>query len=575
MRNYLNEMRTFLTAILGLCLVCCNNKDEFVGITHPDMAPGMQLPELLTANPGDEVHIKAQLADIHGLKKISMSSATLPLEHSIDLEGKVTWLLDYVWLIPADIEMGSMHIIKIVVEGNTETLTKEVQLLASKATDYECMYLAYEGESEELWQKCLNKQSLPRKMRRDAAYNYSTTLYSPAAGTKVSLLGQKAMEPDIYGTNPNDPAKLSLGQQYISLPGEGYYQLKVNLQTSVYTMERVTPALPVYELYILGDLVSSGWDFEEGKNDMIPVYENNPYIVRRSLKFKDAEGGIKFANKDWSVQINPLDGFTSWEDMGDWAIIDWGNNTTKDIWLPTPGGFYEVTLDYYLGTVTIIEKEEEVAEDFSEMYVAYEGESNETWENALTGFPRIAERIAPYTYAVDIYSPAASTRIKFLSEADVSIDGYGDDAQKGRYITLPEAGYYHIEMNLIANSHHVEKLTPTIQAYEKIYIVGSLTPSNWNFDDATNLMQVLYQDNPYLLRQTVEFTSDAEGDLAFSTADWTMWKPLKECSSWDTIKKWGIAEGSNTQDIWWKAPKATYEITLDYYLGKVTIVKIR
>lgn len=568
-------MKAFLMAMLGLCLVCCNDEDEFVGITYPDMAPGTQVPELLTANPGEEVHIKAQLADIHGLKKVTISSETLPLEHSIDLEGKVTCLLDYAWLIPANVEMGSWHTITLIVEGNTKTLTKEIQLLASKATDYECMYAAYEGESEDLWQNCLNKQSLPRKMTRDAAYNYSATLYSPAAGTKISLLGQKALEPDVYGANPDDPAKLSLGQQYISFPGEGYYQLKVNLQTSIYTMEKITPALPVYQLYILGDLINSGWNFEEGKNDMVPVYENNPYMVRRSLRFKDAEGGIKFANKDWTVQINPLDGFTSWEDMGGWAIIDWDNNKTKDIWLPTPGGFYEVTLDYFLGTVTIIAKEEETTEDFSEMYVAYEGETNDTWQNSLTGFPRIAERIAPFTYAIDIYSPAVSTRVKFLSEADVTTGGYGDNAQKGGYITIPETGYYHIEMNLEAKTQKLEKITPDIQTYDKIYIVGGLTASAWNFADDVNLMHPLYADNPYLLRQTVGFVTDEDSDLAFSTADWTMWKPLKECSSWDTIKKWGIAEGSNTQDIWWKAPKATYEITFDYYLGKVTIVRVR
>lgn len=561
-----NLLKSLFLCLLGYCFVACSDKDNFEAITYPEMAPGMQATELITANPGEEIHIKAQLADIHGLKKVSISSETLPLEHSINLEGKVTYLLDYAWTIPQDVEQGSLHSILISIEGNTETILKEIELLASKATDYELMYAAYEHETEELWDLCLNKQALPRKMNRDAAYNYSITLYSPAAGTKVSLLGQKAMAPDIYGVNPDNPSKLALGEKYISLPAEGYYKLSVNLQTSVYTMDKVSPTLPAYKLYILGDLVNSGWDFVEGVNDMVQVYENNPYIVRRSLKFKDGEGGIKFSNLDWSVQINPLAGFTSWEDMGNWMIVDWDNDQTKDIWLPTPGGFYEVTLDYYLGEVTIISTEEETTEDYAMLYAGYEGESQEDRDNALTGLPRIAERTAPYTYSIELYSPSASTTISLASTAD-----FTKEAMK---VTLPEAGYYHIEVNLETKASVIEKIEATGTTYDKIYLVGSLTESGWDFKDDVNLLQKVYSDNPYLLRKEVQFVSEEDGDIAFSTADWTMWKPLKECSTWSEIKKWGVA-GDNTQDIWWKAPTGTYEVTFDYFLGRVTVIRKR
>lgn len=568
-----NLLKLFLLPCMIYLFVGCNDNDNFTAITYPDMAPGMQATEIITGNPGDEIHIKAQIADVMGLKRLSISSESLPLEHTINLEGNTTYLLDYLWTIPQDVEIGSQHIILITAEGKSENITKQVQLLASKATDYEVMYAAYEGETEKLWNQCLTKQSLPRMMERIAPYNYTITLYSPVAGTKVSLLGQKSMSPDIYGVNPDNSNKIAIGEQYISLPGEGYYDIAINLQTCDYSMSKVVPALTAYQLYILGDLIGSGWNFEEGRNDMVPVYENNPYLVKRSLKFKDGEGGIKFANLDWSVQINPFAGYTSWEDMGKWTIINWDDNQTKDIWLPTPGGFYEVTLDYYLGEVTIVEKEEEITEDYDKMYVAYENELQTSWDNALSGLPRVAERTAPYTYMVELYSPAASTRIKFLADTDITADGYGENAQKGTYINLPEAGYYRIEMNMGTHSTKTEKTTPSTSVYDKIYIVGSLTESAWNFQDDVNLMHVVYQDNPYIVRKEVKFTSNDDGDLAFSTADWTIWKPLKECSTWPEINKWGISDRSNTQDIWWKAPTGTYEITFDYYLGKATLLK--
>lgn len=568
-----NLLKLFIFCIVGYCLASCKDNDEFTAIAYPEMTPGIEVSEMLTGNPGEEIHIKAQVADVHGLKKLTISSQTLPIKYTESLENKTTYLLDYAWNIPEDVEMGSQHAIDIQIEGNTQNVTKQIQLIASKATDYEIMYVAYENETEEQWSQCLNKRSFPRTMQRDAAYNYSITLYSPVAGTKVSLLGQRAMEPDVYGENPDSPGKVKFGEKYIPLPGEGYYKFAVNLQTGVYNVTKDTPVLPAYDLYILGDLISSGWNFEDGKNNMSRVYDYNPYLVRCSLKFKDGEGGIKFANKDWSVQINPLAGYTSWEDMGKWAIIDWNDNQTKDIWLPTPGGFYEVTLDYYLGEVTIIAKEEESIEDFEKMYVAFEGESQANWTNALTGLPRIAERISAYTYSVDLYSPAPSTKIKFLPNEDIASEGYGENAEKGNQITLPEAGYYHVEMKLDSKTTTVDAITPTGNIYDKIYIVGSLTESAWDFKDDVNLMKQIYPDNPYWVSKEINFISEEEGDLAFSTSEWVMWKPLKECSTWSEIKKWDISNGGNTQDIWWKAPVGKYEATLDYFLGIVTLIK--
>lgn len=160
-----------------------------------------------------------------------------------------------------------------------------------------------------------------------------------------------------------------------------------------------------------------------------------------------------------------------------------------------------------------------------------------------------------------------------LTDTNITAEGYGENAQKGTYINLPEAGYYWVELNLNAKTTHIEKRIPSADIYDKIYVVGSLTESNWNFQDDVNLMQVVYQDNPYIIRKNVKFISNEDGDLALSTSDWIIWKPLKECTAWSDIKNWGISDGSNTQDIWWQAPTGTYEITFDYYLGKATLVR--
>lgn len=340
-----NLLKLFIFCVVGYCLASCKDNDEFTAITYPEMTPGIEGSEMLTGNPGEEIHIKAQVADVHGLKKLTISSQTLPIKYTESLENKTTYLLDYAWNIPEDVEMGSQHAIDILIEGNTQNVTKHIQLIASNATDYEIMYVAFEDESQ--------------------------------------------------------------------------------------------------------------------------------------------------AN----------------------------------------------------------------------------------WTNALTGLPRIAERLSPYTYSIDLYSPAPSTKIKFLPNEDIASEGYGENAEKGAQITLPEAGYYHIEIKLDSKTTTVEAIAPTENTYDKIYIVGSLTESGWDFKDDVNLMKQVYPDNPYLLSKEVSFILEEDGDLAFSTAEWVMWKPLKECSTWSEIKKWDISNGGNTQDIWWKAPTGKYEATLDYFLGIVTLIK--
>ena len=101
-----------------------------------------------------------------------------------------------------------------------------------------------------------------------------------------------------------------------------------------------------------GSFSTAAWGFKDGINDLLPVYASNPYMVRRTFTFTAITGGFAFSNTTWSYQIKPLAGYTSWANMGEWAVVNGSN--TKDIWLATPAGTFEVTVDYFLMKVTII-----------------------------------------------------------------------------------------------------------------------------------------------------------------------------------------------------------------------------
>lgn len=585
--------------IFACIFVGCNDDHLTKGLVYDTMPPGCKIPEMFTADPGKDVTFSAILTDVHGLKSVNVSCETIGYEHTTDLTGKTVYQLNETYTVPSDIILASEHEVTFTIVGNSDTFIYKSVFLASAAIDYDVMYLAFEGETVQQWKNCLNKQALPCAFTRTAPYNYSVSFYSPEEGFKLAILGQPDFTPDRYGTDPNNPDKIVLGQDFLKTPGEGYYSLSLNMQTKDYTFTRLDPSTSEVAsletpIYVVGSLMTCNWTMTEGINDMVPVYPQNKYLVRRTMNFiNPSEGSFGFRNKDkiWK----PLKGYNSWDDMGLFVIWNNQNNSsesnTKDIWLKAPRGRYEITFDYFLNRATIMEVPAPDVEDYQQMYWAFEGEQTADWDNALTGLPRIAERTAEYTYKIKLYSPKEGTKVKLLAEPDPSAEGYGADAGEityGGYITLPDKGYYEITANLQESKCQVTQLTPTTTlATNNIYFhckFRKSTSQGWSREN-DNTMQVLYSDNPYLLtlkHRLYNISDSQQGDMAFQEHDGTkqirVWEPAKgHNQQWSAIKQWLIPD-NNTEKMWALFPKTPgpgeYEIMFDYFLGNATVVKI-
>lgn len=353
-------MRTPILCLLCTFFICilnsCNEDKSFAEPKFKEMAPGCMVPDLLTADPGQTVKITAQMADMNGLKKVKITAPTLSLDEDIKLDGKITYMLNYDYTIPASVEVGSLHIIEIEVEGKTEKVKNQIEFIASDATDYELMYFAHEGESELIWSNSLITTSLPRRAIRSEPYKYNFTLYSDEAGARISLLGQNSLFPDVYGTNPDNNDKIIKGQPYISLPGEGYYSVTVNLLTKDISLEKLTPLVTVEQWYAVGTFAPAAGSIVSA-NEMKPIYSQNPYLVYSTLNVPSKkEGWYSFTTTGWKKQIKPPKDYTSWENISSTWLVSDGSNT-KDLWLSFPAGKYKVTLDYYLMEVMIVKQD--------------------------------------------------------------------------------------------------------------------------------------------------------------------------------------------------------------------------
>ena len=118
----INHIRILLMVVCCV-LLSCKNDDPGIVRTYPTMAPGLNVGQMITNDPGDSTVISAQLADIHGLKKVTITCPTLDsLNQTIDLTGKISYMLNYKYIVPTDIAPASLHTIKITAFGNSETL---------------------------------------------------------------------------------------------------------------------------------------------------------------------------------------------------------------------------------------------------------------------------------------------------------------------------------------------------------------------------------------------------------------------------------------------------------------------
>jgi hypothetical protein len=138
-------------------------------------------------------------------------------------------------------------------------------------------------------------------------YVFTGRYYSPGPNTEVRFLAQKgSFGPYTFGVDENTPGRLALGSDIdvnpIILPQEGYYEVKMDLRDSSYSVTSYTPSdTPFTQVYILGrgiylddtvstctDNTTNGdrcWHFASGKP--FTQDSNNSFLWTIDVTVKD------------------------------------------------------------------------------------------------------------------------------------------------------------------------------------------------------------------------------------------------------------------------------------------------
>lgn len=176
-------------------------------------------------------------------------------------------------------------------------------------------------------------------------YVFTGRYYSPAPNTEVRFLAQKgSFGPYAFGIDPNNSGKLALGSDVgvspILLPNEGYYEVKMDLRDSSYSVTSYTPSdTPYTEIYILGRGIYI--------SDAVSTCTDNTTNGDRCWHFASGKPFTKDANNSflWTIDVTVKDhpnddgvnGFILNANKAGWAPF-WRVDNAEDPLATVPGG---------------------------------------------------------------------------------------------------------------------------------------------------------------------------------------------------------------------------------------------
>lgn len=271
---------------------------------------------------GNEIEIDLVISDKE-LAEFSVESSLLT--ESFSISGN-----SYNYKKIFDVSVPNTYNFKFTVKdvsGNISTKTVSVNVL-DKLT-FNDMYITDVTDESLLVSDLFGipYKSVPSSVTSENGYVFTARYYSSAPNSQVRFIAQKtSFGPFSFGSDPNNSGTLVLGNSAdvnpIILPQVGYYEIKMDLRNSSYTLTRYTPTdTPFGQIYIIGtgvyidDTTStctsnannaiSCWNFASGK----PFTKNatNNYLWTIDVTIKDeptndgANGFILNANPNgWS-----------------------------------------------------------------------------------------------------------------------------------------------------------------------------------------------------------------------------------------------------------------------------------
>lgn len=172
---------------------------------------------------------------------------------------------------------------------------------------------------------------------------------------------------------------------------------------------------------------------------------------------------------------------------------------------------------------------EDPIQDYSGMYLV---DANENPDDYINGYYRFMDRKGEYQYEGKFYAATDNAKVYFTPELNLDGDLYGVSPNVSSKlmnnngyvlpVTIAEAGYYGIYIDLLAHSYSIWPLEIPADAYnDDLYLSGTgFTFGEWaNPSDATKMNKV--SDYRYEIETSLVSNNAAGYQYYFTSLDWT------------------------------------------------------
>ena len=202
---------------------------------------------IILVSSGSQMTVNFTVNDNSGIDLVKVECAALGINDLIQLTGSPqSYTFNKSYTLPVT---SANYVLIITTKDkfalpNTGTLNVNFKIDNAYPTEYQAIYLCDQPKGTDLTTDAVG---VPMYFHTKTGQEFEFKYYANADNKEVYFLGQNAdFGPYLFGFKASGSLKTGLDSAPIVLPTKGYYKIKVNPVTLVYTVVKYTPSSTVY-----------------------------------------------------------------------------------------------------------------------------------------------------------------------------------------------------------------------------------------------------------------------------------------------------------------------------------------
>lgn len=202
---------------------------------------------IILVSSGSQMTVNFTVNDNSGIDFVQVECAALGINDVVQLTGAPqSYKFNKIYNLPVT---SANYVLKITSKDkftipNTGTLNVNFKIDNAYPTEYQAIYLCDQAKGTDLTTDAVG---VPMYFHTKTGQDFEFKYYANADNKEIYFLGQNSdFGPYLFGYKASGSLKAGLDSAPIILPTKGYYKIKVNPVTLVYSVVKYTPSSTVY-----------------------------------------------------------------------------------------------------------------------------------------------------------------------------------------------------------------------------------------------------------------------------------------------------------------------------------------